>query len=134
MSDAVWVAMIGAGGTAVGAAAGAVGAILVARIQAAQKAALSSPPQPPGTTPVLGKAIDTLELRVLRALFGEPKGRYLGGYQDPYHRPALEATVKKGWVKKIEGRYYMTPEGADFCRAYLQQVLTKWQPTDGILA
>jgi len=130
ISDTVLTALIGVGGSVVGSAA----TIIVARIQAAQKAGHSVPPEKAETTPVLGEAVDIRELRILRALFGEPKGRFLEAYKDKYYRPALEATITKGWVKQIEGRYYMTSKGAEFCRAYLKQVLGAWQPTAQVLA
>ena len=129
-SDAVMVAAIGAAGTIVG----AVATIIVARIQARAKASHPGPPEKAATVPVLGEAIDIRELRILRALFGEPEGRILQAYRDKHYRPALDATVKKGWVKSIEGRYYMTAKGAAFCRPYLGQLLEGWQPAAKMLA
>ena len=130
LSDAVIVAAIGAAGTIVG----AVATIIVARIQASAKARHPGQSEKAETVPVLGEAIDIRELRILRALFGEPDGRFLAAYRDKSYRPALDATVKKGWVKRIEGRYYMTAKGAAFCRPYLQQLLEGWQPAAKMLA
>jgi hypothetical protein len=130
MSDTVLVALIGVSGTVVG----AVATILVARIQAAHKAAPPPSPGKPDTIPVLGQSIDIRELRILRALFGEPKGRILEAYQDGYYGPSLQAVVKRGLVKRIEKRYYMTPIGADFCRAYLKEVFETWRPGAQVLA
>jgi hypothetical protein len=129
MSDPVLVAVIGVVGTIVGAAA----TVLVARIQAAQKAAQQTPPEKPETTVVLGQAVDIRELRILRALFGEPKGRLLEAYQVRFYEPFLKSVIKKGWVKRIEKRYYMTPRGADFCRAYLKELFDTWQPASQVL-
>ncbi|MBI3411091.1 MAG: hypothetical protein HY040_22380 [Planctomycetes bacterium] len=127
MSDPVWIALIGVLGTVVG----AVATILVARIQAAQKA---GPPAKVETTPVLGEAVDIRELRLLRALYGEPKGRILEGYKAQYYGPALNAVMRKGWVKRIEKRYYMTPKGSEFCRTYLKELFGAWQPADQVLS
>jgi hypothetical protein len=128
MSDAVLAALIGVGGTIVG----AVATVLVARIQAAHKAAPS--PEKAEIVPVLGKSIDIRELRILRALFGESKGRILEAYQDGYYGPSLQALVERELVKKIEKRYYMTPKGAEFCRAYLKELFETWQPGAQVLA
>jgi hypothetical protein len=130
MSDAVLVAMIGVAGTLVGALA----TVLAARIQAAHKAAQVPPSGKAETSPVLGESVDIRELRILRALFGEPKGRALESYKNGYYRPSLEAVVNKGWARRIEQRYYMTPKGADFCRAYLKELLGAWQPAAQVLA
>jgi hypothetical protein len=128
MSDAVWVALIGVAGTVVGALA----TVVVARIQAAHKTA-QRPPEPAETAPVLGETVDIRELRILRALFGEPKGRLLEGYHQNYYKPSLDAVMRKGWVKRIEKRYYMTPKGAEFCRAYLRELFAAWQPGSQLL-
>jgi hypothetical protein len=124
MSDPVFVAIIGVAGTAIG----AVATVLVARIQAAHKAAQPAAPEKAETTPVLGEALDIRELRILRALFGEPKGRSLEGYKGDFYGGSLAAVTKKGWVKPIEKKYYMTPKGAVFGRAYLKELLETWQP------
>jgi hypothetical protein len=67
--------------------------VLVARIQATKKHDDTPPPDKQET--VLRQAVDLRELRILRALFGEPKGRFLEAYKDQYYRPALEAVVKR---------------------------------------
>jgi hypothetical protein len=121
----VLIAVIGTAGTVVGAVATA----LISRA----KSARPTPTEPAETTPVLGEAVDIRELRILRALFGEPKGRLLEAYKDKYYRSSLEAVVQKGWVKQIEGRYYMTQKGAEFCRVYLKQLLGSWQPAAQVL-
>lgn len=133
MSESVITAVIGTAGTVVGAIAGAVAAVIVARANARPKAD-PLPPEKPEALPVLGKAVDIRELRILRALFGEPRGRYLEAYQDQYYGPALKGMMNKGWVKKIDKRYIMTPEGAKFCHAYLKQTSETWQPADQLLA
>lgn len=127
MSEMVLVAVIGAAGTIVG----AVTTLLVASIQAAQKASQAAEADATDRSPIiLGHALDIRELRILRALFGEPNGRLLEAYKDSYYRPALNAVTKKGWVKQIQGRVYMTTEGAEFCRAYLKQEISAWKPAD----
>jgi len=130
MSDAVWVAIIGVAGTVVG----AVATVLVARIQAAQKAASTAASEKAEIIAVLGQSVDIRELRILRALFGEPKGRILQAYHDSYYGPPLRAVIKKQWVKRIEDRYYMTPKGAEFCRAYLNELFATWQPAAQLFA
>lgn len=122
MSEAMLISLIGVGGTIVG----AVATVLVARIQAAHKAA--PPLEKAEIIPVLGKSIDIRELRILRALFGESKGRILEAYQDGYYGPSLQALVKRELVKKIKNRYCMTPKGAEFCRAYLKELFESWRP------
>jgi hypothetical protein len=130
MSDPVLIALIGVGGTVVG----AVATVLVARIQAAHRATSSPPSEKPEVISVLGQSTDIRELRILRALFGERKGRILEAYQDAYYGPALQALIKRKLVKKIETRHYMTPTGADFCRAYLKELFQTWQPESQVLA
>ncbi len=128
MSDTVLSALIGVGGTVVG----AVATILVARIQASHKAAPSMPSEKVEGIPL--SSLDIRELRILRALFGEAKGRKLEAYQDAYYGPALQAVVKRGLVKQLEKRFFMTPKGAAFCRAYLKKLFERWQPEAQILA
>jgi hypothetical protein len=138
MSDPVLIALIGMGGTVVG----ALGAILAARIQAVHKGTPPPPSEKPETLNVIGQSIDIRELRILRALFGETKGRLLEAYQDGYYGPSLQALVKRGLVKRIEKRlakrieirYYMTLKGKDFCRAYLKELFETWQPDAQVLA
>ena len=128
MSDTVLTAMIGVAGSAVG----AVATIVVARIQTAQKDARAALADDAGTKQVLGKVVDIRELRILRALFGEPKGRLLEGYLSKYYQSSRQAALDKGWMKQIEGRYYMTRAGAAVCRDYLQE-LAGWQPDARLL-
>jgi hypothetical protein len=127
MTDAVLVSLIGVGGTIFGAAA----TVLVARIQAAQKA--TPPSEKAETIPVLGQFMDIRELRILRALFGEPKGRLLEAYHDRFYGPSLQALLRRGLVRPIEKRYYMTVKGAEFCRAYLKELFETWRPEAQIL-
>jgi hypothetical protein len=129
MSDAVLAALIGVGGTVVG----AIATVLVARIQAAHKAVRPPSAEKPDPVAVLGQSIDIRELRILRALFGERKGRILEAYQDAYYGPSLQALVKRGLVTRVEKRYYMTNKGAEFCRAYLKELFETWQPAAQVL-
>lgn len=131
MSDGVLAAAIGTMGTI----AGAIATIVVARVHASAKAQQSEKADDsPPTSPVLGHAVDIRELRILRALFGEPGGRFLEAYKDPYYRRSLDATVKKKLVAVVGGRYYLTAKGAEFCRAYLKELLGTWQPAVKIQA
>lgn len=84
------------------------------------------------TVSVLGEAVDVRELRMLRSLFGEQKGRRLGSFKDKYYRPSLDATIDKGWVKHVGSRYVITSKGCDFCRAYLKQLISDWKPVDEV--
>lgn len=128
MSEGVLNALIGVLGTAIG----AIATVLVARIQsqkekdkaAAQKAEDSQPP-----SVVLGELIDNRELRILRALFGERGGRLLDGYKNPFYAAAMEAVRNKDWVKKRDGKHYMTEKGAELCRAYVRELLQNWRPS-----
>ena len=125
MSDAVLVAIIGVTGTVIG----SVVTLLVAAMQARRSAQPATPPgQLVDPTPVLGEAVDLRELRILRALYGEPGGRAMGGYKNAYYRPSLDATVQKGWVRKAGGNYYLTSKGADFFWAYVKQTREGWKP------
>jgi hypothetical protein len=129
MYNDILVAIIGVTGTVIG----AVGAVVAARIQSARHVAAVNAAETAEPTPVLGESVDIRELRILRALFGEKKGRVLAAYQDSYYGPSLRAMIKKGWVKRIENRFYMTPKGAQFCAAYLKELLGNWQATSQIM-
>lgn len=89
-------------------------------------------PEKAETMVVLDEAVDSRELRILRALFGESKGRSLGSFKGKYYRPSLEATIKKGWVMQSGSRYFITPKGGEFCRTYLKQLLDDWRPADQV--
>jgi hypothetical protein len=128
MTDTVWTALIGVGGSVVG----SVATVLVARIQTAQKVARGLAGDQAEAQVVFGKVVDIRELRILRALFGEPNGRLLESYQAIHYKAALKATLSKRWVKRIEGRYYLTPEGVRICREYLRE-LAGWQPAAQLL-
>jgi hypothetical protein len=124
--DGYLVLLIGVGGTIAGAAA----TILVSRLKAPQKKGRSHLQHKTETVSVLGEAIDVRELRILRSLIEEPNGRRLGAFKDKYYRPFLEDTINRGWVKQVDNRYFLTPKGSGFCRAYLQQLLRDWKATD----
>jgi hypothetical protein len=128
MSDTVWTALIGVTGSVVG----SVATVFVARIQTAQKAARGLAGEKAEAQVVFGSVVDIRELRILRALFGEPRGRVLEAYQAIHYRAALKATLSKRWVKRIEGRYYLTQEGVRICREYLRELAT-WQPAAELL-
>jgi hypothetical protein len=125
-SDALLVPLIGLAGIFTG----VVAVILISHRRANQRTYRSRETENAGTGSrkaetilVLGEAVDVRELRILRALFSEPKGRYLQSFKEPYYRPSLEATIDKGWVKVAGRRYYMTPKGEEFCCTYLEQLL-----------
>jgi hypothetical protein len=124
MTDAVLTAMIGVAGSIVG----SIATVAVARIQTAHKAARSDSPAERESLAVLGEAVDVHELRILRTLFGESKGRLLQAYKSGPYASALGAVLKKGWVRHIEGQYYLTEVGSRFCRRYLEELLPTWQP------
>lgn len=133
MTDTVSVALIGVAGMSIGAMA----TVIVARIQARQKARdeareVKNVPNP--KTPVLGDLVDIRELRLLRALFAEPSGRFLTAYRNTYYHAAVEAVQSKGWVRHVDGRFYMTDKGAEFCRAYLKEQFDVWDPTKQLLS
>jgi hypothetical protein len=111
---------------------GAVATVVVARIQPAQKAVHAAVTEKAEPQQVFGKLVDIRELRILRALFGEPNGSLLDGYLSQYYRSSLQAALKKGWIKQIEKRYYMTSEGVRVCREYLRE-LADWQPAAQLL-
>lgn len=122
MSDAVLIALIGAAGTIVG----SVTTVIVTRMKMA-RSDRPDPGEKAETTPVQDLAIDLRELRILRALYGEPTGRRLEQYRIKWYVRSLYEVVKKGWVKLAGGKYSMTPVGAEFCRKYLEELAT-WQP------
>ncbi|HEY7326417.1 MAG TPA: hypothetical protein VH592_02165 [Gemmataceae bacterium] len=130
-SDALLVSLIGLAGIFIG----AIVVVIISRRRVDQKTYRSKPkensesgPEKVETILVLGEAVDMRELRILRALFGESDGRHLVCYKEKYYRPSLEATIKKGWVKKAGNRYFMTPKGAEFCRTYFEQLLHEHEP------
>jgi hypothetical protein len=129
MPEGVLTALIGVLGTAIG----AIATVLVARIQAQKEkekdkvaAQKVEEPQPPAV--VLGEVVDHRELRILRALFGERRGRLLDAYKGPFYGSSLEAVQNKGWVRKSDGKFYLTEKGADLCRAYVKELLQSWKP------
>lgn len=127
-SDALLVPLVGVAGVIVGVAA----TILVSRMRANPKKSHSYLSRNTETITVVDEAADAREFRVLRALFGETKGRRLETFKDKYYRPYLEATIEKGWVKQDGKRYYLTPEGAEFCRTYFTQLFNDWKPADQV--
>jgi hypothetical protein len=128
MSNALLMLLVGGAGFVVGVAA----TILVSQIKAIRKKGRSYLSQSAESIPILGENIDTQELRILRSLFGEARGRQLESFKSKYYRPFLEATIDKGWVKQVGRRYFMTPKGGEICRTYLQQLLSTWKPSDEV--
>lgn len=126
--DALLIPLIGLAGIVIG----VIAMILITRAQTPRKPYQSKQPEmiETETICVRGQDVDIRELRILRSLFGEPKGRRLGSFKDGYYRPSLEATIQNGWVKQVGSRYVMTSKGGDFCRTYLKQLFSDWKPED----
>jgi hypothetical protein len=82
VSDALLVLLIGLAGIVIG----VIAMILISRRQATRKSYHSKQREKTETETisVLGQNIDLRELRILRSLFGEPKGRRLGSFKDKY--------------------------------------------------
>ncbi|HEY7326986.1 MAG TPA: hypothetical protein VH592_05075 [Gemmataceae bacterium] len=130
-SEAFLVLFVGLAGIVIG----VIAMIVISHRRVEQKTYRSRETEKAGTGPeeaetllVLGEAVDLRELRIVRALFGEPKGRFLGSFKAPYYRPSLEATIDKDWIKPVGRRFYLTPKGEEFCRSYLEQLLHEHQP------
>jgi hypothetical protein len=66
--------------------------------------------------------LDRRESRILRALVDDA-GRALYSYQTDYYRPALDATIAKGYVRKQGKGFALTDEGHRVVRDYLLDVL-----------
>jgi hypothetical protein len=135
MSEGVFIGLVVLGSVVFG----ALTMLLLARLREKFRkprrviSAPSKKPQTPTVT-VLGEPVDVRELRVIRALFGEPRGRYLETYKVKRYGAALNAVLKKGWVRRVDKRYYMTSKGAEFCRAYLREQMDVWQLADPVSA
>ena len=121
MSEAMWIAVISGLGVAV---VGAIGTILAAKIQAARR---NDDSEPATATLVPDDLVDQEELRILRALYGEQRGRWLEAYRGQFYHPFLEKVKKRGWVQQIDKRYFLTALGTDICRRHLAQ-LKDWRP------
>ena len=127
MTDAVSTALIGAASAVVG----SICTVITARVQAnqnAKKQIASEADEGGKERIILGEVIDIRELRILRALYGEPSGRILQAYRTDYYRPALQSVIEKGWVEQLDGgRLRMTAKGVVVSREYLKQ-LELWEP------
>ena len=66
--------------------------------------------------------LDKLETRILRALIDDD-GRAIYNYQTDYYRRALESLIAKGYVKKEQKGFALTPEGRKITSEYLLNVL-----------
>jgi hypothetical protein len=125
-SDTLLMLLIGLAGIVIGVAA----VILITRRPVPPKKYESKKAETAETVSVGGEAVDVRELRILRSLFGESRGRRMGSFKDKYYRPSLEATIDKGWVKHVGSRYFMTPKGKELCQTYLTQLLSEWKPEE----
>jgi hypothetical protein len=70
------------------------------------------------------EVMDTLELRVLRALFDEDKGRLMANYER-YYQSAIKTLLDKGYIEKRENNYFLTKAGSDVTKKYLMNIMVK---------
>jgi hypothetical protein len=66
--------------------------------------------------------LDPREARILRALVDDD-GRALYSYQSDYYRPALDALITKGYVRRQGKGFALTDEGQRIVRDYLLGVI-----------
>lgn len=70
--------------------------------------------------------LEKREARILRALLDDD-GRAIYSYQTDYYRPFLESLIAKGYVRKFEKGFALTPEGKRVTREYLERVLREFE-------
>jgi hypothetical protein len=63
------------------------------------------------------------ERRVLRALADEPKGRLISSYRKYYSQELEFLSSSKGWLRKTDGRYRLTPSGKHATTVYLATLI-----------
>lgn len=68
-------------------------------------------------------SMDPRELRILRGLVDEDSGRGMYSYQSSFYRPALHSLESKGYIRKKDKGFILTPDGKDFTTEYLSRVL-----------
>lgn len=70
------------------------------------------------------KALEDRELRILRALVGEPGGRHFYAYKrDDYYRPALDSLAVKSLIFKQGNKYLLTPLGTEVVKLHVAKSL-----------
>lgn len=66
------------------------------------------------------------ELRILRALVTEIRGRALNFYKTaPYYRPALNSLKERGLIRQKGDKYYLTEIGEKVVRKHLADFLKR---------
>ncbi len=66
------------------------------------------------------------ELRILRALVTETRGRALNTYKSsPYYRPALDSLKERGLIRQKGDKYYLTDIGEKVVRKHLADFLKR---------
>jgi hypothetical protein len=73
---------------------------------------------------IVESAGNSLELRVLRALFDEEDGRLVANYER-YYSEAMKSLLRKGYIEKRDKKYILTPSGLDATQRYLIDILTR---------
>ncbi len=70
------------------------------------------------------QVLEDRELRILRALVGEPEGRHFYAYKrNDYYRPALDSLAYKGLIFKQENKYLLTPLGTEVVKLHVAKSL-----------
>jgi hypothetical protein len=72
---------------------------------------------------IVKSAEDHLELRILRALFNEEDGRFIGNYVK-YYPQAMNSLLSKGYIEKRDKKYVLTQSGTEATQKYLANLLT----------
>jgi hypothetical protein len=72
--------------------------------------------------------LDRREARILRALFDDA-GRGINSYQNDYYRAALASLQAKGYVRKVDKGFALTPEGLHITKEYLLGVIRALEPS-----
>jgi hypothetical protein len=70
--------------------------------------------------------LDQRETRILRALLDDD-GRAIYSYQNDFYRPALQSLLSKGYVRRFEKGFALTPEGQHVTKQYILGVLKALQ-------
>ena len=70
------------------------------------------------------EVMDTLELRVLRALFDEDHGRAITNYER-YYQNAIRNLFAKHYIEKRDTKYALTNAGVDVAKKYLSDAIAR---------
>ena len=79
---------------------------------------------------IVESAGDSLELRILRALFDEEDGRLVANYERYYSQP-MKNLLSKGYIEKRDKKYFLTPSGLDATQTYLMNALARQDVIQG---